>query len=192
MENKLIEVRNRDVGSVGYSIPDRGIWRNFAPGETKKIDIDELMSLQFVPGGEFTLKNLLMINDKDALSALSIITEPEYFYTEKEIKELLTTGTLDQLKDCLDFAPEGVIDLIKKIAVDIQLPDTLKREAIVKKTGFNVSNAIMINKVMDEEDAIKEEETKPTRRSTPIKTDENQPARRTSLPKYNVVSQKGE
>lgn len=189
MENKLIEVRNRDVGSVGYSIPDRGIWRNFAPGEVKKINIDELMSLQYVPGGEFTLKNLLMINDKDALSALNIITEPEYFYTEKEVKELLTTGTLDQLKDCLDFAPEGVIDLIKRISVDIQLPDTLKREAISKKTGFSVDNAIMINKVMDEEEAQKEE-TKSVRRSTPIKTEE--PARRTSLPKYNVVSQKSE
>ena len=34
MENKLIEVRNRDAGSVGYSIPDRGIWRSFAPGFT--------------------------------------------------------------------------------------------------------------------------------------------------------------
>lgn len=192
MENKLIEVRNRDAGSVGYIIPDQGIRRTFSPGETKKIALEELQALQYVPGGEFTLKHLLMINDRDALSALNIITEPEYFYTEKEVKQLLTTGTLDQLKDCLDFAPEGVIDLIKKIAVEIKLPDTLKREAIAEKTGFSINNALMVNKVMDEEE-VKEEVKENTRRTTPITTaEEEKPARRTSVPKYNVVTIKSE
>lgn len=191
MENKLIEVRNRDAGSVGYIIPDQGIRRTFSPGETKKIALEELQALQYVPGGEFTLKHLLMVNDKDALSALNMETEPEYFYTEKEVRELLSTGTLDQLKDCLDFAPEGVIDLIKKIAVDTKLPDTLKREAIEKKTGFSINNAIMVNQVMDAEEEVKEE-PKTTRRATPIATGEEKAARRTNLPKYNVVSVKSE
>ena len=191
MENKMIEVRNRDAGSVGYIIPDQGIRRTFSPGETKKIALEELQALQYVPGGEFTLKHLLMVNDKDALSALNMETEPEYFYTEKEVRELLSTGTLDQLKDCLDFAPEGVIDLIKKIAVDTKLPDTLKREAIEKKTGFSINNAIMVNQVMDAEEEVKEE-PKTTRRATPIVTGEEKTTRRTNLPKYNVVSVKSE
>ena len=127
-----------------------------------------------------------MINDKDALSALNITTEPEYFYTEAEVKELLTKGTLDQLKDCLDFAPEGVIELIKKIAVEIELPDTLKRAAITKRTGFNIDNAIMVNKVMEvpTEEVVEEK----TRRATPIATAEESKTRRTNLPKYNVVN----
>ena len=187
MSDKLIEVRNRDAGSVGYTIPDMGLWRSFAPGETKKVPLSELQALQYVPGGEFTLKNLLMIKDRDALSALNMDIEPEYFYTETEIKELLTRGTLDQLKDCLDFAPEGVIDLIKRIAVDLKLPDTLKREAIFKKTGFSIDNAIMVNRVMDtvEEEPVKETNT---RRATPITTTEEKKARRSDLPKYNVVT----
>ena len=188
MEIKLVEVKNRDSGYVGYKVRDLGIWRNFAPGEIKKISLDELRSLQYEPGGEFTLKELLMINDKDALSALNIETEPEYFYTEKEIRELLTKGTLDQLKDCLDFAPEGVIELIKKIAVETELPDTLKRAAITKKTGFNIDNAIMVNKVMEvpTEEVVEEK----TRRTTPITTAEEGKTRRTNLPKYNVVNVK--
>ena len=189
MENKkIVEVRNRDSGYVGYSIRDLGIWRNFAPGEVKRIPLEELESLQYAPGGEYTLKHLLMINDKDALSALNITTEPEYFYTEAEVKELLTKGTLDQLEDCLDFAPEGVIELIKKIAVEIELPDTLKRAAITKRTGFNIDNAIMVNKVMEvpTEEVVEEK----TRRATPIATAEEGKTRRTNLPKYNVVSVK--
>ena len=122
---------------------------------------------------------------------LNIETEPEYFYTEKEIKELLITGTLDQLKDCLDFAPEGVIELIKKIAVEIQLPDIRKRDAITAKTGFSISNAITVNQIMDAEDEVKEE-PKAVRRATPIATGEDKAARRTNLPKYNVVSVKSE
>ena len=186
MSDKIVEVRNRDSGNVGYSIKDLGIWRNFAPGEIKKVPLEELKALQYAPGGEFTLKHLLMIKDKDALSVLNIETEPEYFYTEVEIRELLTKGTLDQLKDCLDFAPEGVIEIIKKMAVEIQLPDTLKRTAIFEKTGFNIDNAIMVNKVMDEPEENQIEETK-ARRSTPIKSSESA-GRRTEIPKYNVVS----
>ena len=61
---------------------------------------------------------------------LNIITEPEYFYTDKEIRELLTKGTLDQLKDCLDFAPEGVIDIIKKMDLS-KFEKELKKNNIV-------------------------------------------------------------
>ena len=189
MENKkIVEVKNRDSGYVGYSIRDLGIWRNFAPGEIKRIPLEELESLQYAPGGEYTLKHLLMINDKDALSALNITTEPEYFYTEAEVKELLAKGSLDQLKDCLDFAPEGVIELIKKIAVETELPDTLKRAAISKRTGFNIDNAIMVNKVMDI--PVEEKTEEKVRRSAPITTAEETKSRRANLPKYNVVNVK--
>lgn len=187
MTEKIVEVKNRDSGYVGYKVRDLGIWRNFAPGETKKVSLEELRSLQYEPGGEFTLKELLMVNDQDALSILNIDTEPEYFYTEKEVRELLTKGTLDQLKDCLDFAPEGVIELIKKIAVETELPDTLKRAAITKKTGFNIDNAIMVNRVMDEP-VVEEKNEEKVRRTAPISTSEETKTRRTNLPKYNVVN----
>ena len=185
MEQKMIKVTNRDCGTTGYTIPDQGIRRLFAPGETKTIALSELQALQYVPGGDFILKQLLIVNDKDALSALNIATEPEYFYTEKEIKELLTKGSLDELKDCLDFAPEGVIDIIKKMSVDIKLADMDKREAIYKSTGFNVNNAIMVNTVMDSIDEAPAEEK--TRRVA-TSEDSDKPKRR--VPVYNVTNKK--
>jgi len=48
--------------------------------------------------------------------------------------------------DCLDFAPEGVRDLIKTFSVMLPLNDVAKREAILNKLGFNVDNAIKIQK----------------------------------------------
>lgn len=187
MSDKIVEVRNRDSGTVGYTIKDLGIWRNFSPKETKKIPLEELKALQYAPGGEFTLKHLLMINDKDALSALNIETEPEYFYTEKEIEELLLFGTLDQLRDCLDFAPQGVIELIKKISVNTELSDIRKRDIIFEKTGFNINNAITVNKVMNEPSLDDSAEDTKIRRAAPITATEATPARRTQPPKYKVV-----
>ena len=188
MENKMIKVTNRANGVVGYSLPDLRLHRNFQPGESKNIALDELIQLQYIPGGEYTLKNLLIVNDKSALEeVLNIIAEPEYFYTEADVVNLLKTGTLDELKDCLDFAPKGVIEILKSKAVELEIPDTQKREAISKKTGFNIENAIMVNRIMNAGPQETSEEDKPkTRRTTPAEKG----GRRAAAPKYKVTEQK--
>ena len=189
MENKMIKVSNRDSGNVGYQIPESGIRRDFAIGETKNIPIEELKQLMYVPGGEFILKNLLIVHDKSVLNEiLNIETEPEYFYTEAEIKKLLTSGTIEQLQDCLEFAPDGVIEIIKKMSVDMKLPDTNKRQVITEMTGFNIDNAINVNKIMEVQDEAPITEKVAKRRSTPITTEDTKPKRRTELPTYNVVN----
>ena len=171
MEN-IVSVTNRNNGFTGYTIPDLNITRTFNIGETKKISLDELKQLQFVEGGDYLLKHCLIINDKNALEVLNMSdVEPEYFYTEAEIKELLTNGSLDQLEDALNFAPEGVIEIIKSMAIKMELPDTRKRKIISDKTGLNIDNAIMVNEVMKEEhsDVIEKAETK-VRKAAPINT----------------------
>lgn len=191
MSEQLVKVTNRDSGFVGYQIPDMSIYRNFAPRESKMIPLTELKALQYVPGGEFTLKNLLVVDNTDALSALNMAdVEPEYFYSEDDVRKLLHQGSLDQLEDALNFAPEGVINLIKDIAVKEEIPDIRKRDLITKKTGFNVNNAIMVNHVMDE-DSTEEKDNTPKRKAAPInaaaETVGDKVVRRASLPNYNVV-----
>ena len=145
-KNKLIEVKNRDNGRVGYTIPDLGnLHRTFQPQETKEIPFEELKKLSYLPGGNTILQNYLVINDEEVVKSLLGEVEPEYNYTEKEVEYLLTQGTLDQLMDALDFAPTGVIDLIKDMSVKLELADIHKRKAILEKTGFNVTKAIEIN-----------------------------------------------
>ena len=102
----------------------------FSIGETKQISIDEFKEFSQIDGGEYMLRNYLIVDDISAFDFLNIDPEPEYYYTEKEIKVLLEQGTLDQLEDALNFAPQGVIDLIKDISIKIELPDTRKRKMI--------------------------------------------------------------
>ena len=191
-KDTLIKVKNRDSGTVGYTIPELGnLHRSFSKGETKEITMDELRKLSYISGGKVLLQNYLIVQNQDALKELlSDDVEPEYYYGEEEIKKLLLTGSNDQLLDCLEFAPEGVIGLVKDLAVSLKINDISKRNIILEKTGFNVTNAIAINEETIEDEG---EETKSSRRSAPVtveKSDET-PKRRVAAPQqYNVVSNK--
>lgn len=191
-KNTLIKVLNRDNGRVGYSVPEIGVRRMFMPGETKEIPFHELQKLSWVPGGMGILKDCLVIQDEEALRSIIGGVEPEYHYTPADVKELLLHGSLDQLKDCLDFAPTGVIELVKSMSVELELNDVQKRKAIFESTGFNVTKAIEINHASKE--TSEDEAAAPSgRRAAPINAaaaESAVPARRTSAPvppKYNVV-----
>lgn len=185
----VIRVSNRDNGSVGYSVPEMGIKRVFQKGEEKEVTMEELRKLSYIPGGQVIINECLIVHNEEALKELNPNYEPEYFYTEKEIKELLLHGTQAQFLDCLDFAPEGVIGLVKQMAVELEINDLAKRNAILEKTGFNVTRAIEINHESKETDEVPE--IKQRRTSTPVikKEESETPARRTSAPtagKYSV------
>ena len=145
-KNTRIKVKNRSTGSIGYAVPDLGnLRRRFVSGEIKEVTFDELQKLSYTPGGNYMLKNYLVIMDNnEAVQALIGGVELEYNYSKEDIKNLLLNGSMDELLDCLDFAPVGVIDLVKQIAVGIELNDLQKRQAILNKTGFSVDNAIKI------------------------------------------------
>ena len=143
--DKIVKVRNRSYGSVGYSIPELRIQRKFQKNETKDISMEELRKLSFQPGGQVLLNESLVIEDREAVRELASDVEPEYFYTEADVERLLLHGSLPEFLDCLDFAPKGVVDLIRTKAVELEIMDLAKRKAIQDKTGFNVSRQIEIN-----------------------------------------------
>lgn len=146
-KNVVFSVKNVSAGVVIYRVPEINIRREFVAGETKKnISFEELEKLCYQPGGRELLANYLQIVDKEVLQDLGIPTEPEYFYSEDKIKEIMTKGTQDEFLDFLDFAPIGRLDLIKKFAVSLPLTDTMKIDAIREKTGFDVAKAIAMEK----------------------------------------------
>ena len=141
--NTLIKVANRDSGLVGYVIPDLGnLRRTFEPREEKEISFEELKKLSYLPGGKYILENCLVIKNEEAVSELIGDVELEYFYDEEQVKDLLLNGSYEQFLDCLDFAPDGVIECVKDLAVKLPLNDVSKREAILRKTGFDVNKAV--------------------------------------------------
>ena len=183
--NKKVSVKNRSAGKVFYRIPEHNIRREFYVGEVKLIPYQELVWLSYQPGGRNLMQNMLQIQDPNATSELNVHTEPEYFMSEEDVIKLLKNGSLDALLDALDFAPDGVIQLIKDRAVSLPLYDMQKREAIQNKTGFNVTAAIENSTVdIDEEKVEAPAATRRVRSSTETPV---APARRTPA-KYEVVT----
>ena len=180
-KNKMVQVINKFNGIVGYEVPELGVNRTFYPRESKNISYDELEKLSYLPGGSSILKNYLEITDEEVMMELfNIKPEPEYHYSENDVKTLLMTGSLDQFLDCLDFAPPVIIDMIKDMAVTLPLNDMAKRDAIKDKIGFDVTKAIEIkNTKYDgeaEENNIEERTSASGRRTAPIKTDNSSAA----------------
>ena len=188
-EDKLVKVRNRGAGGTGYFFETYGGQgrRYFAPNEEKMISLNELKQLSYTHGGEYILKNCLVINDQSALDALNLEVEPEYFYDEATVKDILMNGSYDQLEDTLNFAPAGVIDMIKKFAVELEVPDVNKRKMISEKTGLNIDNAIRVNQIMAEDTSEEAKEEAPKRKVAPVTS--SAPQRKTTANnKYKVVS----
>ena len=107
-----------------------------------------------------------------------------------QINDLLLNGSLDAFLDALDFAPIGVIDLIKTLSVQLPLTDLNKRRALKEKTGFDVDRALVhmeeerMAEMQKDPNKIDTAEAAPTRR---VKAEEPQTARRTNS-NYNVVN----
>jgi hypothetical protein len=166
--NKTYSVKNRSSSMVVYKIPEAGIRREFAPGEVKKISFDELEKLSYQAGGRSLMTNFLQISNEEVTQELNIRTENEYYMSEEQVVELIKTGSYEAFLDALDYAPTGVIDLIKTYAVSIPMEDLKKRNALLEKTGFDVAKAlqhVQEEKIEDESSITPVAETT-TRRTT--------------------------
>jgi hypothetical protein len=191
MENfdmkKLVKVTNRCGGMAIYKIPEHGIRREFIAGESKMIPYEELVWLSYQPGGRNMMSNTFLIEEVKVTKELNIHTELEYFMTEADVINMLQNGSVDELKDALDFAPTGVVQIIKDQAVSLPIYDMRKRQAILEMTGFDVTSAIT-NSEPDPDEVV--EAPAATRRVQREETPETPvaPARR-AAPKYKVIEE---
>ena len=184
-QNTIYNVKNRSSSGVVYRIPEDNIRREFAPGEVKKISFGELEKLTYQQGGREMLEQFLQIVDEVATSNLNVHREIEYDMSENQVRDLLLKGSLDAFLDALDFAPIGVIDLIKSMSISLPLTDLNKRKALKEKTGFDVDKALIH---LEEERAEENENATPS--AAPerrVKTEAPTPGRRTTS-NYKVVN----
>lgn len=186
--SKMCNVKNRGAGYVTYRIPEDGIRRSFAPGEVKTISFEELEKLTYQAGGMAILTKYLQIQDIETINKFNMRVEPEYHMSEKDIANVMMSGSLDAFLDTLDFSPVAVIDLIKDMSVKLPLVDMAKRKALKEKTGFDVDAALK----HIEEDKEDEQSTILKQAGERRVKAEEAPAGRRTAPKYNIISKPAE
>lgn len=182
----MFNVKNRSTSVVVYRIPESNLRREWAPGEVKRIPFGELEKLTYQPGGRELIANFLQIMENEVTDDLNVHREPEYNMSEDQVRDLILNGSIDAFLDALDFAPLGVIDLIKTMSVQLPITDMAKREALKAKTGFDVDKAI------ENDRASKEDSKKETIADKPVErrvTESTPTGRRTSGNAYKVVKQ---
>lgn len=188
-KNVICEVKNRSSSILVYNIPDDGIRREFMPGETKRISFGELEKLTFQSGGQSLINNYLLIKEAEAIKDLNVRPEQEYYLTEPQIIDLIKNGSLDAFLDCLDFAPSGVIELVKDLSIKIPLSDYEKRKALKEKIGFDVDAALRHLEEEKAEEEMLNGSSTTEKKERRVKTEEapKAPQRRTAG-NYKVVS----
>lgn len=111
--------------------------------------------------------------------------------TAADVKNLILNGLMDEWLDCLDFAPDGVIDLIKTLSIEIPLTDTMKMQAFKEKKGIDLARAIKAKQEEEAELAAagNAPQQAATQRRVQPKTEETATVgRRTTGSKYKVVN----
>lgn len=186
--DRPIQVTNRSSGFVAYTLPERHLRREFHPHETKTVEYQELLEISAQSGGRELLYNYLLIKDPAAMrEILNVNEEPEYWLTEEKIPVWMKSCSLNEFKDALDFAPDGVKELIKKYAVELPLNDVTKREAMKEILKFDVTAAINLVTPDEKDDLASNTTTSTTkRRSAPSTIDLVN--KEVSTSKYKVVN----
>lgn len=136
-----IKVTNRSDGNVTYTLEELRVRRVFNINETKEIDEAELEALYQTDGGQRLIKDYLLVQDKEWVRK-HWDAPIEYFWGQLEVKKCLLEDDLELFKETLDYAPAGVLDLIKTLAWRLPITDLNKIGAIRDKTGFDILLAI--------------------------------------------------
>lgn len=176
-----MKVKNRSASVVVYTIADLNVNRRFAPGEVKEISKDEIQKLLYQKGGQALFLDDLQVSAEDMRELGFGEQEPEYYYSQEDIKRIMLTGTMDEFLDLLDFSKEGGITIVKDYAVKLPLTDMNKIEALKKVTGFDAAKAIGHSRAVEKDlngDEVKTTETRQRR---------TQPKREDTVGKYKII-----
>lgn len=141
-----MNVINRSDGNVVYSLPELNIRRVFVPGESKDLSEQELNALWQIDGGASLLRNELMVQDEEWVKKMMPYAPIEYFWLVSDVDKCILEDSLELFKETLEYAPTGVIDLIKARAWQLPMTDLNKMDALKQKTGFDTLKAIEVMK----------------------------------------------
>lgn len=172
-DSVMVKVQNLVGHTVGYKIEEDNVRRVFQPYEIKTIKAGELRKLNYRYGGNVLLTNYLSVKNAELAQEFGVSEETvEYNWTEEDVDRVLKEEPIEVLLDALDFGPDGIKNMIVNRAVDLEINDMSKREAIFEKTGFDINNQIKFKQAVEAEEE-QPEKTQSRRRVTPAKQEAN-------------------
>lgn len=152
LDEDKVKVQNLTDSKVAYMAPETNVLREFEGQQTRDIPAGELRMLYSTKGGKTLIEDYLSVKSPELAKEFNISDdsfEHEYNWTTKDVDTVLQYGSLDALKDALEFGPEGIKDLIVDRAVQLKTPDNNKLSAIKEFTGRDVAKMIELDTRLD-------------------------------------------
>lgn len=187
-DKTLVEVQNLTDHTVVYKSFD-GIRRVFLGQQKKKIRAEELRQLNYSRGGSRLLREFLSVKNKALAEEFNVSSdsfEHEYNWTAQDVDNMLLSGSEDALKDALDFAPEGIVDLIVQRTVELKLNDVNKRQIISDKTGKDVNNMILQITELEKANKASGESSRQQQKTRRVSTEEKNTSSRRCAQKQSL------
>ena len=168
-DDDISEITNLLDCTCGYIVDLTGVRRILPPHASFKVKASELRELFYQRGGQELLHNYIRVGNKALAQEFGVDVDntPEYNWGRKDVIDALNNPDIDVLLDALDFAPDGIKQLIADVAVETEVSDVNKRKAISDKLGIDV-DAMITNKYLAAQKA-EEKEEKPAHRRTAAK-----------------------
>ena len=168
-DDDIIEITNLLDCTCGYIVDLTGVRRILPPHASFKVKASELRELFYQRGGQELLHDYIRVGNKALAQEFGVDVDntPEYNWGRKDVIDALNNPNIDVLLDALDFAPDGIKQLIADVAVETEVADVNKRKVISDKLGIDV-DAMITNKNLAAQEA-EEKEEKPARRRTAAK-----------------------
>lgn len=168
-DDDIIEITNLLDCTCGYIVDLTGVRRILPPHASFKVKASELRELFYQRGGQELLHNYIRVGNKALAQEFGVDVDntPEYNWGRKDVIDALNNPDIDVLLDALDFAPDGIKQLIADVAVETEVADVNKRKAISDKLGIDM-DAMITNKHLAVQET-EEKEEKPARRRTAAK-----------------------
>lgn len=69
---ETVKVRNLTDQEIHYIIPEKNVRRDFAPFESKEVEVSELRELYFKSGGRTILQEYLGVDDQELAAEFGI------------------------------------------------------------------------------------------------------------------------
>lgn len=193
-DDTMVKLVNMMDSPTGYKLMN-GTFRRFAPRASMSVTAGEVREVSNMPGTITLFQNYLRVDNKDLATELGVSDdsfEHEYSWGKDEIVGALTTEPIEVLLDALDYAPDAIKESLVDFAVELEIPDVNRRNAIKNATGKDVTKMIEIKNAY--KDDSQKEDNKPTERRAAQKQApaKKSSGRRASTPAVDAKEEKTE
>lgn len=193
-DDTMVKLVNMMDSPTGYKLMN-GTFRRFAPRASMSVTAGEVREVSNMPGTITLFQNYLRVDNKDLATELGVSDdsfEHEYSWGKDEIVGALTTEPIEVLLDALDYAPDAIKESLVDFAVELEIPDVNRRNAIKNATGKDVTKMIEIKNAY--KDDSQKEDSKPTERRAAQKQApaKKSSGRRASTPAVDAKEEKTE